>query len=248
MTNADERDPDTNLEAEMHNLVEDGGASEDVPKEEELGIVIESTQVGVADVSETAGAFSPDRTLEPEEQEALLGTLKSRFETHRKLHDEVQWADVEKALRAHPDKLWSLQQLERTGGEPDVIGEEENEFIFGDCSAESPPGRRNVVFDREGEDYEHDIYPTEEDTGNAADLVAEFGVDFMDTLQYRRLQSSIKLDECTWSWLKTPPIFRNEGFGLYGFRDKDGAGISRCVAYSRYESRAFRCSLRVPKT
>jgi hypothetical protein len=192
--------------------------------------------------------LSPNqKILSPEQQEKLLSTLKSRFKTNRKLHEKIQWADVEKALKAHPEKMWSLQQLEATGGEPDVIGEENGEFVFGDCSGESPTGRRNVVFDKEAEEYLKKHYPDEKCNGNAADMVAEYGVDFMDETQYRELQKKLKLDQNTLSWLKTPADIRKSGYALYGNRCNDDVYVVQLGAYYRYGDRAFRASLRVKK-
>jgi len=191
----------------------------------------------------------PEKLLDPEAAEALLGTLKSRFETNRKLHEKIKWSDVEKALKAQPEKLWSLQQLEATGGEPDVIGEEKGEFVFGDCSAESPEGRRNIVFDKEAEEYLKKHYPNETCNGNAADMAAAFGVDFMDEAQYRALQKKLPIDKNTWSWLKTPADIRKSGYALFGYRTNGGVDVLRYNAnyHGRGDNRAFRASLRVSK-
>ena len=188
-------------------------------------------------------ASKPEKVFSPEQQQKLLGILKSRFELNRGLHDNIQWADVEKALKAHPEKMWSLQQLEATGGEPDVIGEENGEFVFGDCSAESPSGRRNIVFDKEAEEYLKKYFPDEKCNGNAADMVAEYGVDFMDETQYRELQKKLRLDQNTWSWLKTPADIRKSGDAFFGYN----YGFRKGNANLHGADGSFRASLRVPK-
>jgi hypothetical protein len=230
----------TNLEALVSRLVEKGQVSAEVINGE-LDSIRETTGERVKAISET------EKQLSPEDQEALLGTLKSRFETNRKLHEKVKWNDVEKSLKADPEKLWSLQQLESTGGEPDVIAEEQGEFVFGDCSAESPKGRRNVVFDKEAEEYLKKNFPNEKYNGNAADMAAAYGVDFMDKEQYRALQKKLPVDKNTWSWLKTPADIRKSGLALYGGRYDGDVYVDQRNAYLRTDPGAFRASLRVKK-
>lgn len=188
-----------------------------------------------------------EKMISPEQQERLLNTLKSRFETNRILHEKVKWSDVEKALKAHPEKMWSLQQLETTGGEPDVIGEEKGEFVFGDCSAESPSGRRNVVFDKEAQEYLKKIFPNEKCTGNVAEMAAEYGVDLMDETQYRELQKKLKLDQKTWSWLKTPANIRKSGYAFAGNRFYDEVYVYQNFASHLGDGRAWRAALRILK-
>ncbi len=190
-----------------------------------------------------------EKELTPEGQKHQLGMLKSRFHDpkHMKLHGGVLWADVEKALKASPEKLWSLQQLEATGGEPDVIGEDKDEFVFGDCSTESPPGRRNVVFDRAAEEYLKERYPGKKINGNAVDMAAEYGVDLMDEEQYRVLQKKLQFDRNTWSWLKTPSHIRKNGFALDGsYHSRRVPGSQAGVRFYR-SNRGFRAVLRVKK-
>jgi hypothetical protein len=238
--------PREDLEATLKYLVESGLVSAEAVNGE-LDKIRAATGENAIAVSET-GPLKPEKVLSPEQQKKLLGFLKSRFELKRGLHDNIQWYDVEKALKAHPDKMWSLQQLEATGGEPDVIGEENGELIFGDCSAESPSGRRNVVFDMQAEEYLKEHYPGEKYNGNAADMVAEYGVDFMDEAQYRELQNKLKLDQHSWSWIKTPADIRKSGFAINGDRIYGDVFVRKYDAYIHRVGRAFRASLRVPKT
>jgi hypothetical protein len=233
------------LEALVTKLVETGRISADVINAE-LDNIRETTGERAKAASETS-ALKPEKVLDPESQEALLGTLKVRFETNGKLHENVKWADVEKALRANPEKLWSLQQLESTNGEPDVIAEEEGEFIFGDCSAESPSGRRNVVFDEEAQKYLEENFPGAICNGNAVDMAGEYGVELMDEEQYRGLQKKLRLDRNTWSWLKTPANVRKSGYALYGYRVDNDVYVRQCDALDHGDSGAWRAALRVSK-
>lgn len=184
------------------------------------------------------------RELSPEAQRAFLAILKSRFERNQKrLHPKTQWTHVEKSLQVRPDLMWSLHQLETTGGKPDVIQDVEGAYIFGDCSAESPGGRRNCVYDKAAEER-----LTEGSfNGNAVDLVASFGADLMDEDQYRALQKLIALDPNTVSWLKTPADVRESGYALSGDRSGCGVGVGRFNPYAHYDYRGFRAALRVPK-
>jgi hypothetical protein len=199
------------------------------------------------DLSAEASA-KVERELTPEQQEALMNTLKTRFANNMKLHEKLEWLNVEKALRANPESLWSLHQLESTGGEPDVIGEDETGFIFGDCSKESPEGRRNVVFDKEAEEWLKANSPDAVFNGNAEDRVKEWGVDFMDEEQYNSLQKQISMDKHTsWSWLKTPADIRKSGGALSGYRFEVGVSVDRDDVRLHNDNGGFRCVLRVPK-
>jgi hypothetical protein len=229
------------LESLGTKLVETGRLSEEVVNSE-LDSIREVTGERAQFASET------EKRLSMEQRDALLGLLKSRFETNQRLHQKIQWSDVEKALKANPDKLWSLQQMEATGGEPDIIGEEKGEFVFGDCSLESPSGRRNVVFDKEAQEYLKKHYPAEVCICNAADMAKEMGVDFMDEEQYRALQKICAIDKKnTWSWLKTPVNIRKSGDALYGRRYYGGEYVDQYNAHSRDDHGAWRAALRVPK-
>ena len=186
-------------------------------------------------------ALMVEKQLSLEQQETLLGALKARFEKNSKLHEKIDWADVEKALRIYPEKPWSLQQLESTGGEPDVIGEENGEFVFGDCSTESPSGRRNVVFDKKAE---VNLRGKNAHGGsNAIDMVAGYGAELMDVAKYRAIQTKIPLDVKTWSWLKTSDSIRKTGHAVISGRGR----MSNCEVGFHNESNAFRAVLRVPK-
>lgn len=189
--------------------------------------------------------IDPAKELSPEEQTTLLSTLKSRFEKNKKLHPKLSWVDVDKALKADPEKLWSLQQLENTGGEPDVFAPkgDETDFLFVDCSKESPDKRRNVVFDRESEDFLQKNYPQEICNGNAVDKAEAMGVDLMDESQWDALRKKLFIDENTWSWLKTPSDVRKTGCALCG----DRTDMYQDNANFRGNSRGFRCALRVKK-
>jgi hypothetical protein len=249
MTEPDDRKPELNdlskvppgdLEVLVARLVVKGLVSAETVNYE-LDIVRKITAERAKVVLETERQFSP------EQQEILLGTLESRFETNREFHEKVRWVDVEKALRAHPEKLWSLQQLDTTGGEPDVIEERKGEYVFGDCSAESPIGRRNVVFDGEAECYMKEHYSDEVWDGNATEMVAKYGADFMSEVQYRALQEKRPVDKNTWSWLKTSSEVRKPGKARYGYFHADRIHVNQNSAYDRNVHGGFRCSLRVPK-
>lgn len=184
------------------------------------------------------------RELSPEAQRRLLAILKSRFERNQKrLHPETQWTHVEKSLQARPDLMWSLQQLEATGGEPDVIQDVEGAYIFGDCSTESPSGRRNCVYDKEAEKR----LPDGLSNGNAVDLAVSFGADLMDKDQYFALQRLIALDSNTSSWLKTPADVRESSYGLLGNRVSYDVNVFRFSADMHDDNKGFRAVLRVPK-
>lgn len=189
----------------------------------------------------TAAGIEGRKELSPEESAKLLSTLKSRFVGNQKLHPKIQWAAVEKSLQSRPDLMWSLNKLEETGGEPDVFMEEGNDFVFGDCSAESPAGRRNVVFDKEAEQYASGF------NGNAVDMAAEMGVDLMDEAQYHALQKLTPVDASTWSWLRTSADMRKSGDALDGYRDGSSVDVGKYDPNDHADSRAFRAALRVPK-
>jgi hypothetical protein len=237
--------PREDSETTLRNLGEGGHISSDLVNGE-LDKIQAATSDRAKVVSETV-PLKTEKVLSPEQQEKLLGILKSRFELKRGLHDDIQWSDVEKALKAHPEKLWSLDKLESSGGEPDVIGEENGEFVFGDCSAESPSGRRNVVFDMKAKRYLKKHYPNAKCRGNATDKVAEYGVDFMDVTQYCNLQDKLRLDQNTYSWLKTPTRTREFGYALSGSRIGEIAGVGEGGAHTHSFNKGFRASLRVKK-
>jgi len=185
--------------------------------------------------------------LTSEQAEALLSALKARFEAHPERHEGIEWDRVKASLEADPVKLWSLQKLEETGGEPDVFMADKEGFVIGDCSAESPEGRRNVVFDREAEEFLEKNYLDVPFSGNAADLVAEWAVEFMDEKQYRYLQTLGVFDQKTNSWLRTPADIRKSDHALHGYyTDNAGVQVRQFYPYDPHNGRvAFRCVLSV---
>ena len=183
------------------------------------------------------------RELSPEQGEELLRALKVRFEQNMNRHKGLQWAPVEAKLQANGEKLWSLNEMERTGGEPDVVGHDKKtgEYFFYDCSAESPKGRRSVCYDREALDSRKEHKPED----NASDLAAAMGVELLTEEQYRELQKLGNFDTKTSSWVKTPSDIRKLGGALFCDRRYDTVFVYHSGAESYYAARAFRGSLRV---
>lgn len=162
------------------------------------------------------------KILNPELQK-VLNFLKPRFEQNMHRHKGIRWEQVEKRLlEADPKKLWSLSEMERTGGEPDVVGLDKmtSELIFQDRSAESPTGRRNCVYDKDGEEKLRREYPDRTCNSNAVDMATQMGVELLDEKEYREAQEIDELDNNNWSWLKTPINRRKEGFAHFGIRDE----------------------------
>ncbi len=186
---------------------------------------------------------SSEKELSPEQREELLGALKARFEKNVNRHQGLQWADVQAKLEANPQKLWSLHQMERTGGEPDVVGHDQKtgEYIFYDCSAESPKGRRSVCYDREGLESRKENKPE----NNAIDMAAAMGIELLTEQQYRELQQLGSFDAKTSSWVKTPADIRKLGGALFCDRRYNQVFVYHNGAESYYGARAFRGSLRV---
>ena len=151
--------------------------------------------------------------LSLEQREELLGALKTRFEKNMNRHKGLEWAKVQARLEANPEKLWSLNEMERTGGEPDVVGHDEKtgEYIFYDCSAESPDGRRNVCYDRQALESRKEHKPK----NNAIDMAAAMGIELLTEEQYRELQKLGNFDTKTSSWLKTPSDIRKLGGAIF---------------------------------
>lgn len=178
-----------------------------------------------------------------ENREELLGTLKERFEKNRNRHIGLEWAEVQAKLENNPEKLWSLQEMEKTGGEPDVVGHEKKtgEYIFFDCSAESPKGRRNVCYDREALESRKEHKPQ----NNAIDMAADMGIEILTEEQYRDLQKLGDFDLKTSSWVKTPEKIRKLGGAVFCDRRYDTVFIYHNGAESYYTARGFRSSLRV---
>jgi hypothetical protein len=181
--------------------------------------------------------------MEEEQREELLRTLKARFEKDMNRHKGLEWAKVQAKLEANTEKLWSLNEMERTGGEPDVVGhdKETGEYIFFDCSAESPKGRRSVCYDREGQESRKEHRPE----NNAIDMAASMGIELLTEEQYRELQKLGDFDLKTSSWVETPPDIRKLGGALFCDRRYDTVFVYHNSAPSYYASRGFRGSLRV---
>lgn len=186
---------------------------------------------------------SEKRKLSHEKSEKVLGILKSRFEKNMNRHKEIEWAEVQARLESNADKLWSVNEMESTGGEPDVIGYDKatGEYIFCDCSAESPKGRRSVCFDREALDSRKEHKPL----NNAVDMAADIGIEVLTEEQYRELQELGNFDTKTSSWLKTPDKIRRLGGAIFGDFRYDTVFIYHNGAESYYASRGFRGSIRV---
>jgi hypothetical protein len=183
------------------------------------------------------------KEFSPEQREELLRVLKARFEKNMNRHKGLEWAKVQDRLQANTEKLWSLYQMERTGGEPDLVAHDKKtgEFIFYDCSAESPKGRRSVCYDREALESRKEHKPE----NNAMDLAAAIGVEILTEEQYRDLQKLGNFDTKTSSWVKTPSAIRKLGGALFCDRRYDTVFVYHNGAESYYAARAFRGSLRV---
>lgn len=173
----------------------------------------------------------------------LIEELKARFEKNEKRHKGIEWAKVQTKLEADPEKLWSLREMERTGGEPDVVGhdKESGEYLFYDCAAESPSGRRSLCYDREALDSRKANKPE----NSAIDLAAAMGVEILTETQYRELQKLGKFDAKTSSWVKTPADVRKLGGALFCDFRFGVVFLYHNGAESYYAARGFRCSLRV---
>src|SRR5258707_6041481 len=156
---------------------------------------------------------SNKKELSPEQREELLRALKARFEKNMNRHKGLEWAKVQVKLEANTKKLWSLNEMERTGGEPDVVGHDKKtgEYIFYDCSAESPKGRRSVCYDREGLESRKEHKPE----NNAIDMAASMGIELLTEEQYRELQQLGNFDTKTSSWVKTPSDIRKIGGTIF---------------------------------
>ena len=182
------------------------------------------------------------KELSPEQREELLRALKARFEKNMIRHQGLEWAKVQAKLESNPEKLWSLNEMERTGGEPDVVGHDEKtgETLFFDCSAESPANRRNVCYDREALESRKEHKPA----NNAVDMAAAMGIELLTEEQYRELQKLGYFDTKTSSWVKTPPEIRKLGGALFCDRRYDHVFVYHNGAESYYGARGFRGSLR----
>ena len=183
------------------------------------------------------------KELSPEQREELLGALKARFEKYMNRHKGLEWAKVKAKLEANAEKLWSLSEMENTGGEPDVVGQDKKtgEYIFFDCSAVSPKGRTSVCYDREGLESRKEHRPA----NNAMDMAAAMGIELLTQEQYRELQKLGEFDTKTSSWVKTPADIRKLGGALFCDRRFGHVFVYHNGAQSYYNARAFRGWLRV---
>jgi hypothetical protein len=184
-----------------------------------------------------------NRTLSKKQREELLTVLKARFQKNINRHKDLQWAQVQAKLEASAEKLWSLNEMERTGGEPDVVGYDQKtgEHIFYDCSAESPKGRRSVCYDREALESRKENKPA----SNATDMAAAMGMELLTEEQYREFQKLGSFDTKTSSWVKTPSDIRKLGGALFCDRRYNTVFLYHNGAESYYAARGFRGSLRV---
>jgi hypothetical protein len=183
------------------------------------------------------------KKLSPKQREELLGALKARFEKNMNRHKGLEWAKVQAKLEAHTEKLWSLNEMEITGGEPDVVGfdKKTGEYIFYDCSAESPKGRRSLCYDRQALESRKEHKPK----NNAIDMSAAMGVELLTEEQYRELQKLGNFDTKTSSWITTPSGIRKLGGALFADYRYGNVFVYHNGADSYYAARAFRGSLRV---
>ena len=181
--------------------------------------------------------------LNSEQTEELLNILQTRFEKNMQRHQGIEWVKIQERLKSNADKLWSINEMDITGGEPDIVGYDQNtdEFIFMDCSVESPVGRRSICYDREGLESRKENRPE----NNAIDMATEMGIEILSEEQYRALQKLGKFDAKTSSWIKTPADIRKLGGALFADFRYGTVFIYHNGAQSYYGARAFRGSLRV---
>lgn len=183
------------------------------------------------------------KELSPAQREELFSLLKTRFEKNMSRHKSLEWIKIKATLEANPEKLWSLHEMERTGGEPDVVAHDvkTGEYIFYDCSAETPKGRRNVCYDREALESRKEFKPTD----SAVDMATAMGIELLTEEHYRMLQQLGKFDAKTSSWLKTPADIRKLGGALFADYRYGTVFVYHNGASSYYAVRGFRGLLRV---
>lgn len=188
-------------------------------------------------------SHTANKELSAKQRAELLGALRARFEKNRNRHKGLEWAKVQATLEAHAEKLWSLNEMERTGGEPDVTGHDKKtgEYIFVDCSPETPKGRVSVCYDREGWESRKEHRPK----NTAMDMAIAMGIELLTEEQYLELQQLGEFDTKTSSWVKTPADIRKLGGALYGDRRYGRVFVGHNGAQSYYAARGFRGSLRV---
>lgn len=187
--------------------------------------------------------MSSKKKLSPKEQEELLSALKARFEKNMKRHKSLEWTDVQARLEEKSDKLWSLREMEASGGEPDVVGfdKKTGEYVFYDCSAESPKERRGICYDRAALDSRKEHKPK----NDALTMAREMGIEILTEEEYRNLQKLGEFDTKTSSWVKTPSDIRELGGAVFCDRRYDTVFLYHNGAESYYAGRAFRGSLKV---
>jgi hypothetical protein len=183
------------------------------------------------------------KKISSEEREELLKVLKARFDKNMKRHKGIDWAEVEEKLKGRPEKLWSLNEMEKTGGEPDVIAYDKKtgEYIFYDCSAESPKGRRSLCYDNEALESRKEFKPET----SAVEMADAMGIEILSEEEYKGLQKLGEFDTKTSSWIKTPPEIRKLGGAVFADFRYGTVFIYHNSAPSYYASRGFRGSLRV---
>jgi len=193
--------------------------------------------------NKSANTTASSKALSQKQREELLGVLRARFEKNMSRHKGLKWGDVQTKLEANPDKLWSLNEMEGTGGEPDVVSYDKktDEHIFYDCSAESPKGRRSLCYDRKALESRKEHKPK----NNAIDMAAAMGIELLTEGQYRELQKLGELDTKTSSWVITPPEIRKLGGAIFCDRRFNHVFTYHNGAESYYAARGFRGSLRV---
>lgn len=189
------------------------------------------------------GTANGKKELSSERREELIGVLKSRFEKNMGRHKGIGWGEVEAKLKANAGKLWTLDEMEKTGGEPDVVGQEKKtgEFLFFDCSPQSPEGRTSLCYDREALDSRKKFKPK----NSAMDLAASIGVELLTEEQYQYLQQLGEFDTKSSTWLKTPAEIRKLGGAIFGDRRFGRVFVYHNGAESYYSGRGFRSVLRV---
>ena len=197
----------------------------------------------MAKAKASTGTKGTKAELSPEQREELLRTLKTRFEKNMDRHKGLEWPKVQAKLEANAKKLWSLSEMERTGGEPDVVGQDKKTgaYIFYDCSAESPKGRRSVSYDREALEARKEHKPA----SSAIQMAAAMGIELLTEEEYRELQKLGEFDTKTSSWVKTPSPIRKLGGALFCDRRYDTVFVYHNGAESYYGARGFRGSLSV---
>ena len=184
---------------------------------------------------------SSKKELSPKQRDELLAALKARFERNLSRHKGLEWVKVLARLEANAEKLWSLHEMERTGGEPDVVGVKSGEFVFYDCSAQSPKGRTSLCYDREALDSRKEFKPK----NSVMDMAAAMGIELLTEEEYFALQKLGEFDTKSSSWVKTPAEIRELGGAIYGDRRYGRVFVGHNGAESYYSGRGFRGSLRV---